>query len=164
MIRPSLLRLAGTLLLAASFFVFAYGIASVFYGHIAVTAILILIFGLMLHFGFCLMDKGDDEEKDGIGTDSHKEDFASAVVLISHYADKYHDKDAEYAKEHIEALDDIIKDEDYHIQRARDLDRERIDTEDMIISIAERIKGRYDDTTKESKSPDKDGAAEDRES
>lgn len=162
MIRPSLLRLAGTILLAASFFVFAYGIASVFYGHIAVTAVLILIFGLMLHFGFCLMDKGD--EKDGIRTDRRKEDFASAVKLIRLYADKYHDKDAEYAKEHIEALDDIIKNEDYHIQRALDLDKQRIDTEDMIISIAERIKGRYDDTTKESKSPYKDGAAEDRKS
>ena len=157
MIRPSLLRLAGTFLLAASFFVFAYGIASVFYGHFAVTAVLILIFGLMLHFGFCLMDKGD-EEKD-CRTDRHNEDFASAVELIRLYADKYHDKDAEYAKEHIEALDDIIKDEDYHIQRALDLDRQRIDTEDMIISIAERIKGRYDDTTKESKSTYKDGAA-----
>ena len=43
--RPSLLRLAGTLLLAASFFVFAYGLASVFYGHIAVTCILAVIFG-----------------------------------------------------------------------------------------------------------------------
>lgn len=143
MSKPSLLRLAGTLLLAASFPVFAYGIASVFYGHIAVTVVLILIFGLMLHFGFCLMDKGDEE--DSIGTDRHKEDFASAVKLIRLYADKYHDKDAEYAKEHIEALDDIIKDEDYHIQRALDLDRQRIDTEDMIISIAERIKGKYDD-------------------
>lgn len=163
MSRPSLMRLAGTILLAASFFVFAYGIASVFYGHIAVTAVLILIFGLMLHFGFCLMDKGD-EEKDCIKADRRKDDFVSAVNLISHYADKYHDKDAEYAKEHIEARKDIIKNEDYHIQRVRDLDRQRIDTEDMIISIAERIKGRYDDTTKESKSPDKDGAAEDRES
>ena len=144
MIRPSLLRLAGMILIAASFFVFAYGIASVFYGHIAVTAVLILIFGLMLHFGFCLMDNGD-EEKDCIGDDRHNEDFASAVELICFYADKYHDKDAEYAKEHIEALDDIIKNEDYHIQRALDLDRQRIDTEDMIISIAEKIKGRYDD-------------------
>ena len=143
MIRRSLMRLAGTILLAASFFVFAYGIASVFYGHIAVTAVLILIFGLMLHFGFCLMDKSD-EKMDRIGADSHKEDFASAVVLISHYADKYHDKDAEYAKEHLEAREDIIKNEDYHIQRALDLDRQRIDTEDMIISIAEQIKGRYD--------------------
>ena len=143
MIRPSLLRLAGMLLLAASFFVFAYGLASVFYGHIAVTCILAVIFGLMLHFGFCLMDKGDEE--DCIGTDRHNKDFASAVELIRLYADKYHDKNAEYAKEHIEALDDIIKDEDYHIQRALDLDRERIDTEDMIISIAERINGRYDD-------------------
>ena len=144
MIRPSLLSLAGTILLAASFFVFAYGLASVFYGHIAVTAVLILIFGLMLHFGFCLMDNGD-EEKDCIGDDRHKEDFVSAVELIKLYADKYHDKDAEYAKEHIEALDDIIKDEDYHIQRALDLDKQRIDTEDMIISIAEKIKGRYND-------------------
>ena len=143
MSRPSLLRLAGTILLAASFFVFAYGLASVFYGHIAVTCILAVIFGLMLHFGFCLMDKGDEE--DGIRTDSRKKDLASAVKLIRLYADKYHDKDAEYAKEHIEALDDIIKDEDYHIQRALDLDRQRIDTEDMIISIAERIRGRYDD-------------------
>lgn len=162
MIRPSLLRLAGIILLAASFFVFAYGIASVFYGNFAVTCILAVIFGLMLHFGFCLMDKGD--EKDGIETDRHNEDFASAVKLISLYADKYHDKDAEYAKEHIEALDDILKNEDYHIQRALDLDKQRIDAEDMIISIAEKIKGKYDDTTKESKSPDKDGAAEDRES
>ena len=162
MIRPSLLRLAGMLLLAASFFVFAYGLASVFYGHIAVTCILAVIFGLMLHFGLRLMDKG--EEEDGIGTDSHNEDFVSAVVLIRFYADKYHDKDAEYAKEHIEALDGILKDEDYPIQRALELDKQRIDTEDMIISIAEQIKGRYDDTTKESKSPYKDGAAEDRES
>ena len=143
MSRPSLLRFAGMLLLAASFFVFAYGIASVFYGHIAVTCILAVIFGLMLHFGFCLMDKGD--EKDGIRTDKHKEDFVSAVELISHYADKYHDKDAEYAKEHLDTRKDIIKDEDYHIQRALDLDRQRIDTEDMIISIAEKINGRYDD-------------------
>lgn len=141
MSRPSLLRLAGTLLLAASFPVFAYGIASVFYGHIAVTAVLILIFGLMLHFGFCLMDKGD--EKDGIRTDSHKEDFASAVELIRLYADKYHDKDAEYAKEHIEALDDIIKDEDYHIQRALDLDRQRIQMENTIIDIAGKIRKAY---------------------
>ena len=162
MIRPSLLRLAGMLLLAASFFVFAYGIASVFYGHIAVTAILILIFGLMLHFGFCLMDKGD-EEKD-CSTDRHNEDFVSAVELIRLYADKYHDKDAEYAKEHLETRQDFIVDRDYHIQRALERDKQKIDTEDMIISIAERIKGRYDDTTKERKSPDKDGAAEDRES
>lgn len=144
MIRPSLLRLAGMILLAASFFVFAYGLASVFYGHIAVTCILAVIFGLMLHFGFCLMDKGD-EEMDGIGADSHNEDFVSAVELISLYADKYHDKDAEYAKEHLEARQDFIVDRDYHIQRALERDRQKIDTEDMIISIAERIKGRYDD-------------------
>ena len=141
MIRPSLLRLAGMLLLAASFFVFAYGIASVFYGHIAVTAVLILIFGLMLHFGFCLMDKGD--EKDGIRTDRYKKDFASAVELIKLYADKYHDKDAEYAKEHIEALDDIIKDEDYHMQRALELDRERAQAESTIIDIAGKIRKTY---------------------
>ena len=141
MIRPSLLRLAGTFLLAASFFVFAYGLASVFYGHIAVTCILAVIFGLMLHFGFCLMDKGDEE--DGIGTDSHKEDFASAVELIKLYADKYHDKDAEYAKEHIEALDDIIKDEDYHMQRALELDRKRAQAESTIIDIAGKIRKTY---------------------
>ena len=163
MSKPSLLRFAGTILLAASFPVFAYGIASVFYGHIAVTCILAVIFGFMLHFGLCLTNKGD-EEMDCIWDDIHKEELASAVELIKLCADKYHDKDAEYAKEHIEALNDIIKDEDYHIQRALDLDKQRIDTEDMIISIAEKIKGRYDDTTKESKSPYKDGAAEDRES
>ena len=144
MSRPSLLRLAGTILLAASFLVFALGIASGFHGHIAVTAFLTVIFVLMLYFGIFIMDKGD-EEMDCIWADIHKEELASAVELIRLYADKYHDKDAEYAKEHIEALDDIIKDEDYHIQRALDLDRQRIDTEDMIISIAERIKGRYDD-------------------
>ena len=142
MIRPSLLRLAGILLLAASFFVFAYGLASVFYGHIAVTCILAVIFGLMLHFGFCLMDKGD-EEKDCIRADSRKEDFASAVELIRFYADKYHDKDAEYAKEHIEALDDIIKNEDYHMQRALDLDRERVQAESTIIDIARKIRKTY---------------------
>ena len=141
MIRPSLLRLAGILLLAASFFVFAYGIASVFYGHIAVTAVLTLIFGLMLHFGFCLMDKGD-EEKD-CRADKHKEDFASAVEIIRLYADKYHDKDAEYAKEHIEALDDIIKNEDYHMQRALELDRERAQAESTIIDIAGKIRKTY---------------------
>lgn len=142
MIRPSLLRLAGMLLLAASFFVFAYGIASVFYGHIAVTCILAVIFGLMLHFGLCLMDKGD-EEMDSIRTDSHNEDFISAVELIRFYADKYHDKDAEYAKEHIEALDDILKNEDYHIQRAHDLDRERAQAESTIIDIAGKIRKSY---------------------
>lgn len=140
--RPSLLRLAGTILLAASFPVFAYGLASVFYGHIAVTAILIFIFGLMLHFGFCLMDKGD-EEKDGIGADSHKEDFASAVVLINLYADKYHDKDAEYAKEHLEALNDIYCNRDYHIQQVRDLDRQQIQIENTIIDIAGKIRKAY---------------------
>ena len=142
MSKPSLLRLAGTILLAASFPVFAYGLASVFYGHIAVTAVLILIFGLMLHFGFCLMDKGD-EEMDGTSTDSHKEDFASAVELIRLYADKYHDKDAEYAKEHIEARQDIIANRDYHIQRAHDLDRDRVQAESTIIDIAGKIRKAY---------------------
>ena len=142
MSRPSLLRLAGMILLAASFFVFAYGLASVFYGHIAVTAVLILIFGLMLHFGLCLTNKGD-EEMDRIGTDRRKEDFVSAVELIKLYADKYHDKDAEYAKEHIEAIDDIIKNEDYHIQRALDLDRQRIQMENTIIDIAGKIRKAY---------------------
>ena len=141
MSRPSLLRLAGMILLAASFFVFAYGLASVFYGHIAVTCILAVIFGLMLHFGFCLMDKGDEE--DSIGTDTHKEDFASAVELIRLYADKYHDKDAEYAKEHIEARKDIIANRDYHIQRAQDLDRERAQAESIIIDIAGKIRKSY---------------------
>lgn len=142
MIRPSLLRLAGILLLAASFFVFAYGLASVFYGNFAVTCIIAVIFGLMLHFGLCLTNKGD-EEMDGIGADSHKEDLASAVELIRLYADKYHDKDAEYAKEHIEALDDIIKNEDYHMQRALDLDRERAQAESTIIDIAGKIRKSY---------------------
>ena len=141
MIRPSLLRLAGMLLLAASFFVFAYGLASVFYGHIAVTCILAVIFGLMLHFGLRLMDKG--EEEDGIRTDSHNEDFVSAVELIRLYADKYHDKDAEYAKEHIEARQDIIKNRDYHIQRAHDLDRDRVQAESTIIDIAGKIRKSY---------------------
>ena len=141
MIRPSLLRLAGTFLLAASFFVFAYGIASVFYGHFAVTCILAVIFGLMLHFGFCLMDNGDEEK--GCRTDSHKEDFASAIELIKLYADKYHDKDAEYAKEHIEALDDIYCNRNYHIQRVRDLDRQQIQIENTIIDIAGKIRKAY---------------------
>ena len=143
MSKPSLLRLAGTILLAASFFVFAYGIASVFYGHIAVTAVLVLIFGLMLHFGFCLTNKGD-EEIDCIWADIHKKELASAVELIRLYADKYHDKDAEYAKEHIEALDDIIKNRGYHIQRVRDLYREQIQIENTIIDIAGKIRKAYD--------------------
>lgn len=142
MIRPSLLRLAGLIILAASFFVFAYGLASVFYGHIAVTCILAVIFGLMLHFGFCLMDKGD-EEKDCISTDSHNEDFASAVELIRFYADKYHDKDAEYAKEHIEALKEISNNEGYYIQRASECEERRIEEEMMVISLAEEIRKKY---------------------
>ena len=142
MIRPSLLRLAGLIILAASFFVFAYGLASVFYGNFAVTCIIAVIFGLMLHFGLCLTNKGD-EEMDGIGADTHKEDFASAVELIRLYADKYHDKDAEYAKEHIEARKDIIANRDYHIQRAQDLDRERAQAESIIIDIAGKIRKSY---------------------
>ena len=133
------MRLAGTILLAASFPVFAYGIASVFYGHIAVTAILIFIFGLMLHFGFCLMDKGD-EEMDCIWADIHKEELASAVELIKLYANKYHDKDAEYAKEHLEALKEIFNNEDYHIQRASECEERRIEEEMMVISLAEEIR------------------------
>ena len=142
MSRPSLMRLAGTILLAASFPVFAYGIASVFYGHIAVTCILAVIFGLMLHFGLCLTNKGD-EEMDCIWADIHKKEIASAVELIRLYADKYHDKDAEYAKEHIEALNDIIKNRGYHIQRVRDLYREQIQIENTIIDIAGKIRKAY---------------------
>ena len=142
MSKPSLLRLAGTLLLAASFPVFAYGIASIFYGNFAVTCIIAVIFGLMLHFGLCLTNKGD-EEMDCIWADIHKGELASAVELIRLYADKYHDKDAEYAKEHIEALDDIIKNGDYHIQRALDLDRQRIQMENTIIDIAGKIRKAY---------------------
>ena len=142
MIRPSLLRLAGLIILAASFFVLAYGLASVFYGNFAVTCIIAVIFGLMLHFGLSLTNKGD-EEMDRIGTDRYNEDFVSAVELIRLYADKYHDKDAEYAKEHIEALDDILKDEDYHIQRALDLDRQQIQIENTIIDIAGKIRKAY---------------------
>ena len=142
MSKPSLLRLAGTLLLAASFFVFALGIASGFHGHIAVTAFLTVIFVLMLYFGIFIMDKGD-EEMDCIWADIHKEELASAVELIRLYADKYHDKDAEYAKEHIEALDDIIKNRGYHIQRVRDLYREQIQIENTIIDIAGKIRKAY---------------------
>ena len=142
MIRPSLLRLAGILLLAASFFVFAYGLASVFYGNFAVTCILAVIFGLMLHFGLCLTNKGD-EEMDCIWADIHKEELASAVELIKLYADKYHDKDAEYAKEHIEALNDIYCNRDYHIQQVRDLDRQQIQIENTIIDIAGKIRKAY---------------------
>ena len=142
MSKPSLLRLAGTILLAASFFVFAYGIASVFYGNFAVTCIIAVIFGLMLHFGLCLTNKGD-EEMDCIWADIHKEELASAVELIRLYADKYHDKDAEYAKEHIEARKDIIANRDYHIQRAHDLDRERAQAESTIIDIAGKIRKNY---------------------
>ena len=142
MSKPSLLRLAGTILLAASFFVFALGIASGFHGLIAVTAFLTVIFVLMLYFGICLTNKGD-EEMDCIWADIHKEELASAVELIKLYADKYHDKDAEYAKEHIEALNDIYCNRDYHIQRALDLDRQQIQIENTIIDIAGKIRKAY---------------------
>ena len=142
MSRPSLLRLAGTILIAASFFVFALGIASGFHGHIAVTAFLTVIFVLMLYFGIFIMDKGD-EEMDCIWADIHKRELASAVELIRLYADKYHDKDAEYAKEHLEALGDIHKGEDYHIQRVRDLDRHQIQTDNTIVDIAGKIRKSY---------------------
>ena len=142
MSKPSLLRLAGTILLAASFFVFALGIASGFHGHIAVTAFLTVIFVLMLYFGIFIMDKGD-EEMDCIWADIHKRELASAVELIKLYADKYHDKDAEYAKEHIEALNDIYCNRDYHIQRVRDLDRQQIQIENTIIDIAGKIRKAY---------------------
>ena len=142
MSKPSLLRLAGTLLLAASFPVLAYGIASVFYGNFAVTCIIAVIFGLMLHFGLCLTNKGD-EEMDCIWADIHKRELASAVELIRLYADKYHDKDAEYVKERIEALNDIYCNRDYHIQRVRDLDRQQIQIENTIIDIAGKIRKAY---------------------
>ena len=142
MSKPSLLRLAGTILLAASFFVFALGIASGFHGLIAVTAFLTVIFVLMLYFGICLTNKGD-EEMDCIWADIHKEELASAVELIRLYADKYHDKDAEYAKEHIEALNDIYCNRGYHIQRALDLDRQQIQIENTIIDIAGKIRKSY---------------------
>lgn len=137
MIRPSLLRLAGTILLAASIPVFAYGLASVFYGHFAVTAFLAVIFVLMLYFGNFLMGKSEERP------DRHKRELASAVELIRLYADKYNDKDAEYAKEHLEALGDILKGEDYHIQRLRDLYREQIQIESTIIDIAGKIRKTY---------------------
>ena len=142
MSRPSLLRLAGTILIAASAIVLLLGFVSGFYGHIAVTAVLFLIFGLMLYFGLCLTNKGD-EEMDCIWADIHKRELASAVELIKLYADKYHDKDAEYAKEHLEALGDIHKGEDYHIQRVRDLDRQQIQIENTIIDIAGKIRKAY---------------------
>ena len=142
MSRPSLLRLAGTILLAASFFVFSLVISSGFHGHIAVTAFLTVIFVLMLYFGICLTNKGD-EEMDCIWADIHKEELASAVELIRLYADKYHDKDAEYAKEHIEALNDIYCNRDYYIQRMRDLDRQQIQIENTIIDIEGKIRKAY---------------------
>ena len=142
MIRPSLLRLAGIILLAASAIVLLLGCVSGFYGHFAVTAFLAVIFVLMLYFGLCLTNKGD-EEMDCIWADIHKEELASAVELIRLYADKYHDKDAEYAKEHIEALNDIYCNRGYHIQRVRDLYREQIQIENTIIDIAGKIRKAY---------------------
>ena len=142
MSRYSLMRLAGIILLAASAIVLLLGSVSGFYGHFAVTAFLAVIFVLMLYFGLCLTNKAD-EEMDCIWADIHKEELASAVELIKLYADKYHDKDAEYAKEHIEALNDIYCNRDYHIQRVRDLDRQQIQIENTIIDIAGKIRKTY---------------------
>lgn len=142
MIRPSLLRLAGLIILAASFFVFAYGLASVFYGTWWLTVILALAFGLILHFGFRLFDKAD--VRDNIRTDKHRSDLDGATGLIHLYADKYHDKDAEYAKEHIEALKDIANNEDYHIQRALEFDELRLEEERLIIELSKEIRRKYE--------------------
>ena len=142
MSRPSLLRLAGIILLAASAIVLLLGSVSGFYGHFAVTAFLAVIFVLMLYFGLCLTNKGD-EEMDCIWADIHKEELASAVELIRLYADKYHDKDAEYAKEHIEALKEISNNEGYHIQRASECEERRIEEEMMVNSLAEEIRKKH---------------------
>lgn len=136
-----LMRLAGIMLLAASFFVFAYGLASVFYGTLWLTVILALVFALLLHFGFQFFDKAD--VRDNIRTDKHKCNLEGATCLIHLYADKYHDKDAEYAKEHIEALKDIANNEDYHIQRALEYEEWRIEEEMMVISLAEEIRKKH---------------------
>lgn len=137
-----LMRLAGIMLLAASFFVFAYGLASVFYGTWWLTVILALAFALLLHFGFQLFDKAD--VRDNIRTDKHRSDLDGATGLIHIYADKYHDKDAEYAKEHIEALKDIANNEDYHIQRALEYDELRLKEERLIIELSKDIRRKYE--------------------
>lgn len=137
-----LMRLAGILLLAASFFVFAYGLASVFYGTWWLTVILALTFALLLHFGFHLFDYAD--VRDNIRTDKHRSDLEGATGLIHLYADKYHDKDAEYAKEHIEALKDIANNEDYHIQRALEFDELRLKEERLIIELSKDIRRKYE--------------------
>lgn len=139
---PKLMRLAGIMLLAASFFVFAYGLASVFYGTWWLTVILALAFGLMLHFGFRLFDTAD--VRDNIRTDKHTSDLDGATGLIYLYADKYHDKDAEYAKEHLEALKDIANNEDYHIQRALEFDERRLEEERIIIELSKDIRRKYE--------------------
>lgn len=137
-----LMRLAGIMLLAASFFVFAYGLASVFYGTWWLTVILALTFALMLHFGFQLFNKAD--ARDNIRTDKHRSDLEGATGLIRLYADKYHDKDAEYAKDHIEALKDIANNEDYHIQRALEYDERRLEEERLIIELSKEIRRKYE--------------------
>ena len=136
-----LMRLAGIMLLAASFFIFAYGLASVFYGTWWLTAILALVFALLLHFGFQLFDKAD--AKGNIRTNKHRRDLEGARALINLYADKYHDKDAEYAKEHIEALKEISNNEGYHIQRASECEERRIEEEMIVISLAEEIRKKH---------------------
>lgn len=135
--RPSLLRLAGTILIAASAFVFLLGFVSGFYGHFAVVAFLTIIFVLMLYLGNFLIDKGDER------TDRHKRELASATKLIRLYADKYHDKDAEHANKRLEALGYINLELDYHIQRVRDLYRMQVQAESDIIDIAGKIRKAY---------------------
>lgn len=137
-----LMRLAGIMLLAASFFIFAYGLASVFYGTWWLTVIIALVFALLLHFGFHLFDKAD--ARDNIRTENHGRDLDGAMGLIHLYADKYHDKDAEYAKEHIEALKDISNNEDYHIQRALEYDERRLEEERLIIELSKDIRRKYE--------------------
>lgn len=137
MSRPSLLRLAGTILIVASSIVFLLGFVSVIYGHFAVTAFLTVILVLMLYFGNFLLDKSEER------TDRHKRELASAVKLIRLYADKYHDKDAEHANKRLEALGYINVELDYHIQRLRDLSRMQIQAESDIIDIAGKIRKTY---------------------
>lgn len=128
----------GWLLCLIGVMAFAYAIASPFVAPLWVTAILAGITALLLAEAFKLWDIA--EAMDNIRTNKHRRDLEGARTLINLYADKYHDKDAEYAKEHIEALDDIIKNEDYHIQRVRDLYRMQVQTESEIIDIAGKIR------------------------
>lgn len=137
MSKPSLLRLAGTILIAISAIVFLLGFVSVLYGHFAVTAFLTIILVLMLHLGNFLIEKGDER------TDRHKRELASATKLIRLYADKYHDKDAEHANKRLESLGCINMELDYHIQRLRDLYRMQVQVESDIIDIAGKIRKSY---------------------